>query len=103
MDAKVLETKDQSTYIAYKPENSPEEIRLWVNNNIISKSEKDGIYFKNETEISKILDKAVRETLPANSLQRLTFQNLRQRIRNIKKRVTRVLIFIKMYLVSVNP
>jgi len=59
VEAKVLETKDRSSYIAYKRENSTEEIRLWVNNNIISKSEKDVIYFKDEASISKILDKAV--------------------------------------------
>lgn len=73
VEAKVLEIKDKSTYIAYKPENSTEEIRLWVNNNTISKSEKDGIYFKDEAEISKILDKAVHRDLVRKQLIEIDF------------------------------
>lgn len=76
VDAKILETKDQSTYIAYKRENSLEEIRLWVNNNTISKSEKDGIYFKNEAEITKILDKAIQRDTARKQLVEIYFSKV---------------------------
>ena len=76
VDAKILETKDKSTYIAYKPENRGEEIRLWVNNNTISKSEKDGIYFKDEAEISKILDKAVQRDTVRKQLVEIDFSKV---------------------------
>ncbi|WP_123855570.1 DUF5712 family protein [Chryseobacterium shandongense] len=76
VDARILETKYQSTYIAYKRENSLEEIRLWVNNNIISKSEKDGIYFKNEAEITKILDKAIQRDTARKQLVEIYFSKV---------------------------
>lgn len=76
VDAKVLEIKDKSTYIAYKSEKSPEEIRLWVNNKTISKSDKDVVHFKNEAAITKILEKAVQRDTDRKQLVEISYSKL---------------------------
>lgn len=71
--ASIVEEKNNSALIAYKNENREEEIRLWVNKNIISKSDETGLYFKNEKEINKILDKAIARDDDKKQLVKIDF------------------------------
>lgn len=73
--ATVVEEKNNSALIAYKPENR-EEVRLWVNNKMISKSDENGIYFNNETEIRKILEKALHRDDEKKQLVKIDFSKL---------------------------
>lgn len=73
VQASVVEAKNNSTQIAFKPENSPEEVRLWVNNRMISKSDEKGIYFKNEKDINKLLDKAIERDKEKKQLVKIDF------------------------------
>jgi len=73
VQASIVESKNNSTMIAYKPENSKEEVRLWVNNNLISQSDEKGIYFKNEKEINKLLDRAIERDNERKQLVKIDF------------------------------
>jgi len=73
VQASVVEAKNTSTQIAFKPENSPEEVRLWVNNRMISKSDEKGIYFKNEKDINRLLDKAIERDKDKKQLVKIDF------------------------------
>ncbi|PXW07100.1 hypothetical protein C8D70_12315 [Chryseobacterium sp. CBTAP 102] len=75
VQAKVLESKNNSSFIAYKPEGREEEVRFWVNNAMISKAEgKEGIYFKSEKEITKILEQAVQRDDERKQLVEIDFK-----------------------------
>lgn len=74
--ASVVEEKNNSTLIAFKAENREEEVRLWVNNKIISKSDDKGIYFKNETEINKLLEKALQRDDEKKQVVKIDFSKL---------------------------
>lgn len=74
--ASIVEAKNNSTMIAYKPENRQEEVRLWVNNNLISQSDEKGIYFKNEKEINKLLDKAIERDNERKQIVKIDFSKV---------------------------
>ena len=74
--ATVVEEKNNSTLIAYKAENRKEEVRLWVNNKMISNSDEKGIYFKNESEINKLLEKALKRDDEKKELIKIDFSKL---------------------------
>lgn len=74
--ATIVEEKSNSTLIAYKSENRKEEVRLWVNNKMISKSDEKGIYFKNESEINKLLEKAFKRDDEKKALIKIDFSKL---------------------------
>lgn len=71
-----VEEKNNSTLIAYKPQNREEEVRLWVNNKMISKSDEKGIYFKNENEINKLLENALQRDDDKKQLIKIVFSKL---------------------------
>ncbi len=71
--ASIVEEKNNSVLIAYKNENREEDIRLWVNKDIISKSDETGLYFKNEKEINKFLDKAIARDDDKKQLVKIEF------------------------------
>jgi len=74
--ASVVEEKNNSTLIVYKPQNREEEVRLWVNNKMISKSDEKGIYFKNENEINKLLENALQRDGDKKQLIKIDFSKL---------------------------
>lgn len=74
--ASIVEEKNNSALIAYKNENREEEIRLWVNKDIISKSDETGLYFKNENEVKKILDKAIARDDDKKQIVKIDFSKL---------------------------
>ncbi|MET7038772.1 DUF5712 family protein [Elizabethkingia miricola] len=57
--ASVVETKNNSSLIAVKPDNREEEVRFWVNTDLITGKEEKGLLFRNEKEIGNLLDKAL--------------------------------------------
>lgn len=73
--ASIVEEKNNSVLIGYKSENREEDIRLWVNKDIISKSDEAGLYFKNEKEINKLLDKAIARDDDKKQLVKIDFSN----------------------------
>lgn len=58
INASIVEKKNNSTLIEYKADNE-EKIRLWVNNKSISSSTKETISFRDEKQITELLQKAI--------------------------------------------
>ncbi len=73
VEAKITENKNNSSLICYSPEKNGEEIKLWVNDKMISKSDKEGIYFKNEKQIKNLLDKAIQRDVDSKKLVKIDF------------------------------
>ncbi|UTG66815.1 hypothetical protein J2O02_18285 (plasmid) [Elizabethkingia anophelis] len=58
LEAKILDQKNNSSQISYKPTEYENEIRFWVNNSSFEKEGKD-LFFKNTENIKSLINKAI--------------------------------------------
>lgn len=75
VNAKVIESKQNSTLISYKQGEDKEDIQFWVNNKSISEKSKEGLFFKNEKEIQSLTEKAIERDLAKKEIVKIDYKN----------------------------
>lgn len=83
LEAKILESKDNSTQISYKSDKYENEVVFWVNNNQFEK-ENGKLLFKNTEKINSLIDKAIERDKAQKQLVPIPFEQVEVREKSIK-------------------
>jgi hypothetical protein len=80
----IVETKNNSSLIAVKPDNKEEDVRFWVNTDLITRKEEKGLLFRNEKEIGNLLDKALERDKERKEIVEIKFDSKEIETKEVK-------------------
>ncbi|MCS7369697.1 DUF5712 family protein [Elizabethkingia anophelis] len=84
LTASVVETKNNSSLIAVKQDDKEEDVRFWVNTDLITGKEENGLLFRNEKEIDNLLDKALERDKERKEIVEIKFDSKEIETKEVK-------------------
>ena len=98
----VVEAKTNSSLISYKT-NDEKEVRFWVNNKSINSVDKGEINFKNEKEITKLIENAENRFVEKNQMVKIDFDKIEIIDQKKKEGEEKIVVFRKEHKGLIKP